>query len=93
MVPVFTLLSSLALLHKSRKEAIFDLGRNGLRFHPFVDLDGPLRRVANDPAIRAFIDVPLEFGLRLRVERVVEVLAQLTQELLTGKQRRHLLFA
>ena len=67
--------------------------RNRLRFHPFENLDGLLRRVVDNPAIRAFGNMPLQLGLLLWIERIVEEIVQLLQKLLTGKQTRRPPFA
>ena len=51
------------------------------------------RRVTHDPAVRAFVDVLLELGLHIRVERLIEELVEILKKLFTGKQTRRPLFA
>src|SRR3954469_441734 len=84
---------SLALLHQGTHKALFNIRRNRLRFHTLVDLDRLFCRITDYPAIRALADVTVEVRFRLGIKSIVEVLAQLGKELLTGKHRRRPLFA
>ncbi len=79
---------SLALLFQGFHQPCLDVLRNFLRLHSFEYLNGLLGRVADDPAIGTFVDMPLELGPEARIQSVVEKVAHFRQELLTGKQTR-----
>ncbi len=81
-----------ALLNSCHQARLDSLG-NGLAFHPFKDAKSFLRRIANHETIRAFTDVPVEFGHLLGAKSFLKVAVKLLQELLTGKQTRRLPFS
>ena len=60
-------------IHKTRLNVL----RNGLRLHPFKNLDGPFGRVKHHPAIGAFGNMLFQLRPELRVNRFVEIIAEL----------------
>jgi hypothetical protein len=58
-------------------EFVFEGGGDGLGFAAFVDLDGLLRGVEDNPAVGAFFDVLVEFFFGGGVESGLEIVAEL----------------
>ena len=59
-------------LLESAHQAAMNIGRNGLGFEAFVNLDRSLRGVENNPAIGAFFDVFVQGGPNVGVQRIVQ---------------------
>jgi hypothetical protein len=51
--------------------------RDRARLHAFINLNGLPRRIADNPAIRTFREVPLELVPKFRLCLLVQVIAEL----------------
>lgn len=69
-------------------EFVFEGSGDGLWLAAFVDLDRLLRRVEDNPAVGAFFDVLVEFFFCCCVEGGIEIVAELSQEVFTCRQKR-----
>ena len=77
-------------LFESGHEPGMDVWRHRIWVHAPVDLDSFLSRIADYPAIRAFVDVLFELRPDFGVRFLVQIIAKFVEELFTCKQRRHL---
>ena len=66
-----------------------NITRDRLRLETFKDFQGFFRGITNDRSVVAFGYVSLKFLVICRIECLVEIVVQIPQELLTGKQTRH----